>query len=121
MSRRGLKQKVLALVLAVTKAGTFYTSSFPFHDLNGGAALFLISTAGSITVTQQCSLNDSDWYDPLDASGAAVGSVAAAVTVTTGRWVSYSPVFAPYVRFKIVEGNVAATNVSMQLLYQEEI
>lgn len=114
-----ISSEVLASAKAVTKAGTVYSNSRKFHDCDGTACLKIVSTAGSITVTQQCSLDDSTWYDPETAAGAA-GAVEDTITVTTGRYLSFTPVLCPYIRFKIVEGNVAASAVTLELSYRVE-
>lgn len=120
--RRHLRHPTtLMSAVSVGKNATGYSSSTAFDRSNGDVGVTIVSTAGSITVTQQCSIDDSTWYDPVDAAGSALGSVGAAITVTTGRWVSYSPVLAPFIRFKVVEGNVAATVVTIELLFQEEV
>lgn len=109
-------QKVLKSADALAQNATEYSDSIPMKGMEGDVAVVIISTAGSITVTQQVSLDDSTWYDPVNSSGSAVGAVAAALTVTTGTYIVYSPVLAPYMRFKIVEGNVAATVVTLKVI-----
>lgn len=112
---------------AVAKNDTHYTSPIKHDRMTGTSGVFIVSTAGSITVTQECSIDYDDrnpdaanWYAPVDTSGTTLGSVAAAVTVTTGRWVSYTTILAPHIRFKVVEGNSAATSVTLKLVHQEE-
>ena len=121
MSAALVGYETLMNAAAVTKAGTSYSSSMKFDRCTGTVCVFLVSTAGSITVTQQCSMDDSNWYDPVNAAASALGAVIATMTVTTGKWISYSPVLSPYIRFKVVEGNVAATAVTLQLMFQEEV
>lgn len=106
----------LASAKAVTKAGTVYSSVLGVDDLAGHVGLRIISTAGSVTITQQCSLDGTTFYDPVDTAGNALGQVVAAQTVTTGIYVVPDVVLAPYVRYKIVEGNVAATAVTINLV-----
>lgn len=113
-----IRQEQLMTAEAVAQADTHYTSSIDFERCNGNATLLIVSTAGSITVTQQCSLDNSTWYDAVNTSGTAVGAVASALTVTTGTYVVYSPVLAPYIRFKVVENNSAPTVVSIKLNFQ---
>lgn len=108
--------KTMASALAVTKAGTSYSSVLSAGDLAGHIGIRLITTAGSITVTQQCSLDGTTFYDPVDTSATALGQVVAAQTVTTGVYVVPDVVLAPYMRYKIVEGNVAATAVTINLV-----
>lgn len=114
-----VSKEVLASAEAVGKAATVYTRSRKFHDCDGTACCLIASTAGSITVTQQCSLDNVNWYDPETASGAA-GAVEDGITVTTGRYLSFTPVLCDYIRFKIVEANSAATVVSLTLAYRVE-
>ena len=114
-----ISKELLASALACGQNATVYSSSRKFHDCDGTATLKIISTAGNITVTQQCSIDNSTWYDPETATGAA-GAVENAITVTTGRYLSFTPVMCPYIRFKIVEANVAATAVTLELSYRVE-
>ena len=105
---------------AVARNTTVYSAGV---DLSGTTntkiGLLLASTAGSITVTQQCSMDGTTFYDAVNAAGDAQGAVAATVTVTTGRYVEYTPTLAPYIRFKVVEGNTAATVVTLTVAVLE--
>jgi len=121
MSRSNISVEQLANALSATKAGTSYSTATRFQGCAGNAALFIVSTAGSITVSQQCSADGVTYYDPVDTAGSALGVVRAALTVTTGVYVPFTPVLAPYARFKIVEGNVAATEVTLNLLFRTEV
>ena len=122
MSRSIIEHKVLMSVRPIGKAGTIYSDSVYFGDCDGTACVKIISTAGSITVTQQCSITGAvdAWYDPETASGAA-GAVEDTITVTTGRYISYTPVMTPFIRFKVVEGNVAASVVTLELVKRMEV
>jgi hypothetical protein len=119
MSRSMVSKEVLMSVL-VARNATAYSNSRPFHDCDGTATLKIISTAGSITVTQQCSLDDVTWYDPTNEAG-AVGAVENTITVPPGRYLSFTPVMCPFIRFKVVEANVAATTVTLELSYRVEV
>ena len=103
----------------VAQNATVYTSGVPFSRATGEVALLIVSSAGEITVTQQCSFDGENFHDPLDGAGSALGAVTAGMTVGT-KYVVPSPVVAPYVRYKIVEANTAATDVSITLVSQEE-
>jgi hypothetical protein len=121
MSRSIVSKEVLMNAVAISRNDTgHYSSSKKFHDCDGTACLKVISTAGSITVTQQCSLDNVTWYDPENAAG-AVGAVENAITVTTGRYLSFTPVLCDWIRFKVVEANVAATSVTLELSYRVEV
>jgi len=120
MSQSIVEHEVLMAVKDVGKAGTIYSESVPFSDCDGTACLLIKSTAGSITITQQCSIDDKNFYDPETASGAA-GAVEDTITVTAGRYLSFTPVMAPYIRFKVVEGDVAASVVTLTLIKRMEV
>ena len=113
-------RKKLMVAQAVAKNATEYSSSMKLDRCNGNVAVLLKTTAGDITVTQQCSNDDITFYSPVDAAGAALGAVATNATVTTGKYISYSPVIAPYIRYKVVENNTAATVVDLEIVFQEE-
>lgn len=115
-----LKQQVVADEVAVTKAGTSYSDAFRFTGASGFVAVQITTDAGSVTITQQCSLTgETDtWYDPVDSAGAALGAVVAAMTVGT-KYIQPDPVLAPFIRYKIVEGNVAIAAVSITLVCQK--
>lgn len=118
--RKSIGAEILCNALAVGQAGTQYTNSFRSEGITGNVSILIVSTAGSITVTQQVSDDNINWYDAVNGSGSAVGAVAAALTVTTGKWITFTPVLARYTRFKIVEGNSAATAVTIKYFFQEE-
>jgi len=117
---RVLAREPLMVDVAVGQAATVYSNVTAFDRATGDCSIFLSSTAGVITVTQQCSFNREDWYDPIDSSGNKLGEVITAQTVTTGLWISFTPVLAPYSRFKVVEANSAPTTVTLRLMYQEQ-
>jgi len=116
MSKSIVNKQVLMNAITVAKKGTAYSTVRRFWDCDGSVALLVISTAGSIAISQQCSLDGDSWYDPI-ASGAAVGIVGTGITVTTGLYITYTPVLTDYVRFKVVEADVAETIVTMTLVY----
>ena len=120
MSKRIIGYKKLMDAVSIAQAATAYTDSMRFERCTGTVGVLFKSTAGTVTITQQCSLDEKTWYDPVDAAASALGTVCTAKAVTTGTWTSYSPVMAPYIRFKVVETNTAATVVTVTLALQEE-
>jgi hypothetical protein len=120
MSKGIIVEQVLMAAETITKAATAYTDSRRFSDCDGSACCLIKSTAGSITVTQQCSHNGVDWFDPENSTG-AVGAVEDTITVTTGRYLVFTPVLTPFIRFKVVEGNVADAVVTITLIYRAEV
>lgn len=113
-----LRRKVLMSALDILQAATAYSSSVLFDRCEGDVSILVVSTAGSITVIQQCSLDNVTYYSPVNASGTVIGTVCTALTVTTGTYIAYSPVLAPYVRFVVTENNSAATKVSLSFTFR---
>lgn len=105
---------------SVAASATVYTDSVAFDRCVGDACVLVISTAGTLAITQQCSLDNVDFYSPVNATPGAVGSVAPSQTVTTGTYISYTPIQAEYIRYKIVE-STAATTVTVKLSYRKEV
>jgi hypothetical protein len=103
----------------VAQNATAYTSIVEATGSTGEVALEIVSSAGSITVTQQCSPDKNTWYDPEDGSGNALGAVVAAMTVGA-KYVVPSAVVARFLRYKIVEGNTAASTVKIRFIMQED-
>lgn len=116
MSKSIINKQVLMDGITVAKAGTSYSTARRFWDCDGSVAVIIASSAGSISVSQQCSIDNINWFDPI-ASAEAVGVVGTGITVTTGIYVAYTPVLADYIRFKVVEANVAETVVTLTLVY----
>lgn len=110
----------LASSQSVTRNTTAYTGKARFRMTTGFAIVKIKSSAGSITVTQQCSIDGEEWFDAVDTDGTAIGAVISAMTVGS-KYIQVSPVLAPWIRYKIVEGDVATTVVSLHLVFQELI
>jgi len=116
-----LKMKTLLTAEALGKAGTIYTEGFLFEQCVGDAAVLVVSTAGSITITQQCSFDNVHFYTPVDHSATALGNICTTMTVTTGTYIAFDPVLAKFIRFAITETDVAATAVSLLVAFSREV
>ncbi len=115
-------RKRLMTAKSVAKNGDEYSSSMDFSRCTGEVCVLIRSTAGSITVTQQCSVDGDAWFDPKDSDGSAAGAVGTTMTsITGGKYITYTPVMAPYIRFKVDETDVAAASVTLDILFQEEV
>ena len=101
-------------------SGTKYSNDMNFRRCAGNAALFVTSTAGSITIYQQCSYDDKNWYDPIDSSGGVLGLIAGYLSSTAGSYIPFTPVLTPQIRFKVVENGTAQTVVTLRLIYRLE-
>ena len=115
-----IKLKVLASAKAVTRDATVYSNSIELKAQTGVNSVLITSTAGSITVTQQVSVDGSTFYDVENKNGVSLGEVVSAMLVGT-KYIAFEPAFGLYIRFKIVEADVAATAVTVTYLYQETL
>jgi hypothetical protein len=109
----------LATDLAVAQTATAYSDSFRSDVANGFMAALIVTTDGSLTVTQQASCDGTTFYDVVDSDNNAQGAVAATLLVGS-RYVQFSCVLAPYVRFKVREGDAAPTVVNITLINQDQ-
>ena len=116
-----LAVQVLATAKAIVKNTTVYTDSCKFDRCEGDVCVWLshVSVSENLAISQQCSIDDRNWYDPVNASAAALGSVAAAQATTTGVYISYTPVIAPYIRYKIVAANTNDTVLDLKIIFRE--
>ncbi|MDP2366078.1 MAG: hypothetical protein Q8M94_20195, partial [Ignavibacteria bacterium] len=119
MSTSQITKKVLMNAVTIS-AATKYSDSMPFRQCAGSAILLIISTAGTLAISQQCSNDNVNWYNPVDTAGGALGVVKAAQTVTPGVYVVFTPVLSEWVRFKVIE-STAETVVTLTLSYRLEV
>ena len=123
MSMHVARERLMDAVATVVTSATVYSDSVAFRQTTGFAAIRVISTSaggGTVTITQQCSFDNKNWYEPIDTSGTALGTVYTALAATTGSWIVFSPQMAPYIRFKVVEGGTADVTVfTLDLMFQE--
>jgi len=107
----------LATAKALSAGVTAYTNSFLADRMRGfvAAEIKVSGASPSVTITQQCSVDNTTWYDPTDATGAALGTVCTALTASGYRQVS--PVICKYIRYKLVPVN--DTTLTYNLVSQE--
>lgn len=99
---------------------TYTVRSLKFRSSTGYACVKItLGTTSHVVVTQQCSTDDTNWYNPINASGTPIGIVGTFTTAGT-YYVQFDPVMTPYIRFKMVENNTASTTFSLSLIYQED-
>ncbi|MFA6100394.1 MAG: hypothetical protein WC750_06035 [Patescibacteria group bacterium] len=104
---------------AVAQNATTYTIGVPFSFCEGFAAAIVTVSAGSVTISQQCSKDNISWFDAVDGTDTALGVVCTAMSAGT-KYIQFDPVLSNFIRFKIVELNVASTTVGMQFLFLEK-
>lgn len=126
MSRSQITQRTLMDAVTISSA-TKYSDSMKFHGCTGTAVMFIVSSAGTLAISQQCSQDNVNWYNPFDTSTGALGIVVAAQTVTTavdggaaGVYRVFTPVLSEWIRFKVIE-STASTVVTLKLLFRQEV
>lgn len=112
--------ELLANAKAVTQNTSAYSDSMDFSRCAGDAVVLVKTLLGTTTISQQVSTDNVNFYDPVNAAGTALGAVCTALAATTGTYISYTCVMAPYIRFKITETNVAALTITLRLAFREE-
>lgn len=104
-------------VSMTTAIGTYYSDPLEIRSCKGYAALLVTTSAGSLAITQELSLDGINFYTPYDTSGNDLGSIYAALTVGS-KWIDFGPKIARYMRFKFVLTSANAT-VSARYIHQE--
>lgn len=99
-----------------TSAATYYSDKIPVKFSTGNSSLLVKTSAGSLAITVELSLNGDDWYTPYDTDGNDLGALVSALTAD--RWIVYNPQITLYKRFKFVL-TVANSTVSARYIQQE--
>ena len=106
---------------AIATSATGYSESVDFSRCQGEAAVLVTSAVGGATISQQCSKDNVTFYDPVVAAGTATGAVCTALAAAdTPRYIAFSPVMAPYARFKIIEDGTGDLVISLRFCFREE-
>lgn len=107
--------KTVSNAQALTNGVTAYSNSIEINPWAGFAAVEVSAMTATATITQQCSSDNSTWYDPVDSSGNAMGAIATALAGT--KYISFSPVLAKYVRLKYVP--TVSGSITAKLVVEE--
>lgn len=109
-------QQVPDKKVTVPKGQTVYSDPFESgRDIGFWAALLQKAGAGSVVITLQCGLTaDGTFYDPLNSSRNEIGKVFILDPGDKEQYVEFSPVLAPWSRYKMVEQDVADTVVTVK-------
>lgn len=122
MGQRGIIVDRIMAAQAIDAGSTSYTSAINSNNLVGTYAGILVGTnaTGTLLIKQQCSLDGITFYDPTNATSVAVGTIYQSLfTVTTSKYIQFTPVIAPYIRFS-VNAVVAAQTITVDYLSQGE-
>lgn len=118
-----MSKNVGIVILSATTVGngaTITSSVYPADFASGFSAVFIqLAGSSNVTITQQGSIDGVNFYNPIDASGNALGAVCTALTSTAGVYVQFSPVVSIFNRLSILAG--AASTVSMTLVMSEQM
>lgn len=106
--------------VTVAQNSTKFTATIPFKFCSGFSAVKLKVSAGSVTTSWQVSGDEQLWFDAVDGSGNALYGIAS-VQSSGSKWVFSQSPFAPYVRLKFVEVNVASVTVNYEVYIQEGV
>lgn len=109
------KQKLMS-ANAISSGTTEYSTSTPFQSSLGfNAILITLTAASNVTISLECSEDNSTFYTPYDSEGNVLGTVCTNLTAT--RYIQFTPVLAPYIRFKVVAS--ADSTVTIEYFFQE--
>jgi hypothetical protein len=104
----------------ILTSATGYTNSVDFSRCAGEAAVLIKTLLGGCSITQQCSYDNVNWFDPVDAAGGALGVVIASIAATTGKYITYTPVLTPFIRFVVIEDGSNDLTLTLYLIFREE-
>ncbi len=99
-----------------TATATYYSDKIKVQYNRGFAALLVNTSAGSLAITMEVSLNGDNWYTPYDTDGNNLGTLENALTAD--KWIVFDPQLAGYIRFKFVLTGANST-VSAKYIQQE--
>ncbi len=117
-----MAKNIVSNVLGTTvlaNGSTLFSAPY-YAEYASGFASVLITLAGSsnVTITQQASMDGTNFYSVVDSTGGALGAVASAVTSTAGIFVQFAPVVAQANRFKVVAA--ANSTVTLVVCFSEQ-
>lgn len=92
--------KTISNAQAIVDSVNSFSNSVEIITWAGFAAIEVSSNTGTVTITQQCSTDNVNWYDPVDKTGAALGAIATVLATTA--YIEFDPVLSKYVRLKYV-------------------
>lgn len=98
-------------------SGATITSDSVYQAGNIGYGSLLTSVSGNVTISQQVSIDGTNWFTPYTTDGSTLttaGTIASAVTAD--RWIILTAKLAPYVRF--VYASSGASTITSKYVWQ---
>lgn len=114
----GTAARTIMSAQSVTTGDTVYSSEVSARNASEYAALIVdlgIATGAGVTVTQQCSIDGSTWYSPVDKDNVSVGTTGQAITAD--KYIALTPVVTPYLRYKVV--SATEDTVTLKYIWRE--
>lgn len=106
----------------VANGATVYSAVYEGTFGAGFEAVFIkLGATSTVTITQEASMTGAtnDFYSVVGSTGGALGAVCSALSTTSGVYVQFSPVLAPYKRLKVVAG-AASTITTLEVCLSEQ-
>ena len=101
---------------SMAAGSTYCSDSIGNNFARGPAAMHLVTTGGSLTVTYELSRDGLTWYEPYKGSS-KINTVVASIG-TVNRWITFDVSIGKYIRFKFVQADAAST-VAANYMFQE--
>lgn len=120
MGQRWIDATTVLPATAIDAGSTSYSVALGALNIIGAyGGLEITTTAtGTMTITQQVSTDGQTWLDPTNATLTSVGAVYNSVFKVLNQYIQFTPVVAPYLRFKVVP--TQANTVTLKYINQGE-
>lgn len=106
-----LAVKTITNAQTLTNGVTSFSNSVEVNPWAGFACIEVVAMTATTAISQQCSSDNVNWYDPVDGFGNSLGVVS---TSTTGaKYIQYSPVLSKYIRYKYVPTGTGTATVKL--------
>ena len=115
MGQRWIEATTVMNAQAIDAGSTSYSNVLAALNMVGayGAMHITVTATGVLTITQQASLDGANWLDPTNGTMVAVGATYAATYKVLTQYITFTPLVAPYIRFKATPD----VSVTMSLKY----
>lgn len=103
--------KTVSNAQALSNGVNAFSNSVQMKTWGGFAAVEVKTNTATVTISQQCSVDNINWYDPVDQTGTALGLIATALATT--KYIEFSPVVTIWVRLKYVPTGSGSITVNL--------
>lgn len=99
--------------VAAASGATLYSTSYNLMRGKGHGSVLITLSSAIVTVSQQCSVDNATFYNPLDPDGNALGTVY--TSMSDSSYIQADLVFAKYIRYKAIVNNTAGAGGTINL------